>query len=298
MSEIPKPKILVILGPTAVGKSDIAVTLAKKFNGEIVSADSRQVYKGMDTGTGKITKKEMGGVKHYLLDVVSPQTVFNVIKYRKLAEKAIEEILAKNKLPIICGGTGFYIQALVDNPLYPDVKPDPKLRAQLEKMTTTSLLLKLQKLDRARYESIDQANRVKIIRALEIALALGSVPKVKLEPKYDALQIGLTLKDKVLKDRILIRLKRRMESGMISEVKKLHAEGVSWKRLESFGLEYRYLALYLQNKLTKDEMIRQLNSAIWHYARRQKTWFRRDKRIKWFSPKDIKKIEMNLRKLL
>ena len=294
----PKPKILVILGPTAVGKSDLAVELAKKFNGEVISADSRQVFKGMNIGTGKITKKEMCGVKHYLLNVVKPMTKYNVAKYKVQAEKAIEEILAKKKLPIICGGTGFYIQAVIDGVVFPDVKPDEKLRAQLEKWTTEKLLKTLEKLDKKRFESIDQNNRVRIIRAIEIAKSLGSVPEMSSQSHYNALQIGITAPDEILRERIYKRLIKRLKGGMINEIKKLHTQGMSWKRMDQLGLEYRYLSRFLNNKLTKSEMIEKLNSEIWQFARRQKSWFRRDMRIKWFRLEEKRKIEREIRNFI
>jgi tRNA dimethylallyltransferase len=165
------PKILVILGQTAVGKSNLAVRLAKKFNGEIISADSRQVYKGLDIGTGKITKKEMGDVPHFLLDVVSPKRKFSVSQYKKLADKAIKHILGKHKTPIIVGGTGFYIQAIVDNLVLPEVKPDLKLRKKLEKKSTEELVKILKKLDSERAREIDTKNPRRLIRAIEIARA-------------------------------------------------------------------------------------------------------------------------------
>ncbi|MFZ2038660.1 MAG: tRNA (adenosine(37)-N6)-dimethylallyltransferase MiaA [Minisyncoccia bacterium] len=291
-----KPKILVILGPTAVGKSDMAVSLAKKFNGEIISADSRQVFKGMDIGTGKITEKEMLGVKHYLLDIIDPMTKFNVAKYKKLVDKIILEIIGKGKLPIICGGTGFYIQAVVDNVIFPDVKPNEKLRALLEKYTTEKLLKTLEKLDEKRFKTIDQNNRVRIIRAIEIAKSLGSVPKIVSDSKYNVLQIGITAPDEVLRDRIYKRLIRRMNGGMVNEIKKLHKNGMSWKRMEQLGLEYRYLSRFLTGKYSKAEMLEKLNSEIWQFARRQKSWFRRDNRIRWYKLEEQKKIEKEIKK--
>ncbi|MBU4078319.1 tRNA (adenosine(37)-N6)-dimethylallyltransferase MiaA, partial [Patescibacteria group bacterium] len=165
-----KPKIIVVVGPTASGKSDLAVEIAKKYNGEVVSADSRQVYKGMDIGTGKITQKEMQGIKHYLLDVASPKTRFTVAQYQKKANQAIGEIIKKEKLPILCGGTGFYIQSIVDNIAIPKVKPDLKLRKNLEKQSAEELFEQLKKLDSERAKNIDKYNKRRLIRAIEIVL--------------------------------------------------------------------------------------------------------------------------------
>ncbi len=286
-----KPKIIVVLGPTATGKSDVAVALAKKFNGEIISADSRQVYKGMDLGSGKITKKEMAGIPHYLLDVVSPKTLFSVAKYKELAEKDIKKIISKNKIPIICGGTGFYIDSIVKNITLPEVKLDKKLRAKLEKYSAEKLFDMLKEPSPSRAKNIDKFNKVRLIRAIEIAKTLGEVPMIKEGPKkYDFIFIGLDTKDNILKEKISIRLFARIRAGMIDEIKKLHDQGVSWKRLESFGLEYRQTALFLQKKITEAQMIENLKNDIWHFVKRQRTWFKRNKDIKWFEPKEINKI--------
>lgn len=274
-------KLLVILGPTASGKSALAVNLAKKFNGEIISADSRQVYKGLDIGTGKITKKEMGNIPHHLLDIAHPKKTFSVQQFKKLAEKKINEIHAKGKLPILCGGTGFYIQAVIDDISLPEVKPDIKLRRNLEKKSITELGKILKKLDLKRYKTIDEKNPRRLIRAIEIAKELGHVPLLKKKAKFDVFQIGIRTDSKELQKKIHIRLLKRVQRGMVGEVKYLHTQGLSWKRLESLGLEYKYIALYLQKKLSKEEMLSKLESEIKKYAKRQNTWFKKDSRIMW-----------------
>lgn len=287
-----KNNVLVILGPTASGKSDLAVKLAKRFNGEVISADSRQVYKGLDIGTGKITKREMLGVPHHLLDIVSPKTNFNVAKWQKLANKKIRGIIFRNKLPIICGGTGFYIDAVTKGIVLPEVLPNHKLRKDLILKNNDELVKILSKLDPNRLKNIDQSNPVRLIRAIEIAKAIGKVPEIsEQKPLFDVLSIGLKLDDKILRKNINKRLEKRIKQGMINEAKKLHTKGVSWKRMEQLGLEYRYLALFLQNKISKEVMIEKLQFEIWHYAKRQMTWFNRDKTIKWFDPKDKKIIQ-------
>ena len=274
--------IVVIVGPTAVGKSEIAVKLAKKYDGEIVSADSRQVYKGLDIGTGKITKKEMAGMPHHMLDIENPQKQFSVVKYVRLSEKIIESIYKRGNLPIVCGGTGFYVNALVDGIILPDVPPNKKLREKMEKMSVEKLFNILNKLDKKRAGNIDRNNKRRIIRAIEIAKTLGKVPSIKNSPqKYNPVFIGINMSKEKLKENIKIRLEKRIKQGMIEEANKLHDKGLSWKRMYELGLEYRYLSLYLQNKITKEEMIRKLETEIWHYAKRQITWFKKDKRIKW-----------------
>jgi len=277
-------KLIVILGPTASGKTDLSIKIAKKYNGEVVSADSRQVYKGMNIGSGKITKKEMQGIPHYLLDVANPKTRFTVAQYQKLALKAIKIIQKRGKLPILVGGTGFYIQSIVDGIVIPEVKPDWKLRKKLERMTTEQMFEKLKILDPKRAESIDSKNPRRLIRALEIVLSTNtSIPVLsRVENQdMDILQIGVKKSSEELKKLINRRLLKRLNKNtLINEVKKLH-KVLSWKRLEEFGLEYRFVAQYLQNKLTYQEMIDKIQIESEHYVKRQTTWFKRDKRIYW-----------------
>ena len=300
MGKNPQQKIIVVLGPTSSGKSDLAVILAKKFKGEIVSADSRQVYRGMDIGTGKITKKETCSVPHHMLDVANPKRKYSVARYKREVEKIIRDISCRGKIPIVCGGTGFYIQAIVDNTTFPKVKSNPTLRKELKKLSTEELFLKLKKLDNFRAKNIDQHNPHRLIRAIEIATELGLVPSLeaRLPSKYDVLQLGIKTTDDILKERIYKRLLARLRRGMTAEVKRLHAEGVSWKRMEELGLEYKFLSWFLQEKISKEEMVEQLNTAIWQYAKRQKTWFKRDERIKWFSLNEMNKMEKEVEEFL
>lgn len=286
-----KPKIIVILGPTASGKSDLAVLLAKKIKGEVVSADSRQVYKGLSLGSGKITKKEMKGIPHHMLDVVNPKKTYSVHDFQKGAIKAIDKILQKGKVPIVCGGTGFYIDSIVKGTILPEVKPDQVLRGKLEGVNKEELFKTLKKLDPKRAKEIDPDNKVRLIRAIEIATALGKVPRIKTNPKYNTLQIGVLFDTEILRERINLRLQKRLKMGMIKEVENLHKNGLSWKRLEELGLEYRYIALYLQKKLTKEQMVTELQNKIHQYAKRQITWFKRDKNIVWIERPEVTKVE-------
>ena len=295
--------ILVILGPTATGKSKLAVRIANKYEGEVISADSRQVYTGLDIGTGKITKSEMRGIPHHMLDVVSPKKVFSVADWKKQAEKIIAQIISRGKLPIICGGTGFYIQSIVDNIVLPEVPPNFKLRKKLQNKTATELFKILQKLDPERAKTIEPKNPVRLIRAIEIAKTLGKVPPMSrtvldIKNDFEFLQIGLKLPDHELKRKIRIRLFARIREGMVEEAKKLHRHGLSWKRMRELGLEYRYLSYLIQKKITKEEFVQKLQTEIWRYAKRQMTWFKRDKRIKWFSPKETAKIDKEVAKFL
>lgn len=314
---IPNSKILVILGPTATGKSDLAVLLAEEiaqtkwdgFNGaEIISADSRQVYRGLNIGSGKITKKEMRGIPHHLLDVSDPRKRFNVAKYQELAREKIAAIFSRQHLPIICGGTGFYISALVDGIILPDVPPNEKLRVRLMQKSTDELIVILKKLDPARAKTVDQKNPRRLIRAIEIAIdadrtrtkhgQCAEKEKETVTHPYNALWVGLTLPREELKKKIAIRLSKRLKAGMIAEAKKLHVRGLSWKRMEELGLEYRYLARLLQNKITREEFVAQLSSEIWRFSKRQMTWFRREKRVKWFKPGDHEKISSLVKNFL
>jgi len=285
-------KLITVVGPTASGKSDLAVMIARAVGGEVVSADSRQVYTDLDLGTGKITRKEMRGVPHHLLDVASPKRTFTVAQYKKLAERSIADIIDRGNVPILCGGTGFYVQAIVDDLQIPNVPPNVPLRKTLSKKTVAELFAILTKLDPDRAYTIDAKNPVRLIRAIEIAQALGSVPKLPTKPAdmYDMLIVGILPSDAELRARIHKRLLARMRQGMLAEAKRLHIQGLSWKRMEDLGLEYRYLARHLQGKLTKKEMLEELENAIWQYAKRQKTWFKRDKRIVWITPAELKKI--------
>lgn len=295
-----KQKIILVLGQTATGKSDFAVQIAKEVNGEIISADSRQVYIGLDIGTGKITKKEMEKIPHHLLDVASPKKVFSVSNFKKLADKKIKEITKRKAVPIMCGGTGFYIDAVIDGTILPEVQPDAKLRTALAKKSPAQLFDMLQRLDPIRAETIDSNNPVRLIRAIEIVNALGSVPPIHTSPTgaiYDVLKIGLSLPDEVLKKNIHTRLLARIKKGMLKEVQNLRDSGLSWKRLEALGLEYRYCALHLQGKITKQEMIEKLNAEIWQYAKRQKTWFKRDATILWIDPREIHEKAKALKKV-
>ncbi len=316
-----RTKVIVIVGPTASGKSDLAIKLAKKYNGEIISADSRQVYKGMDIGTGKVARDRLkakslktkakqnsglspsaldlkrhyysSGIEHHLIDVVSPKKQFTANDFKKLGEKAIKKITNKNKIPIIVGGTGFYIDILLGRMAMAEVPPNKKLLAQLDKFTAEKLFEKLKKLDPRRAKMIDSTNKRRLIRALEIVEAIGKVPALTtnyslLTTSYDALWIGLKPKD--LKKRIKNRLDTRLKEGMIKEVERLHKQGVSWKRLYDFGLEYRWVSRYLREvkskklkvkSFDKSEFYEKLLSEITKYSKRQMTWFKKNKKIHW-----------------
>ena len=283
-------KILVILGPTASGKSDLGVRLAKKFKGEIISADSRQVYNDLNIGTGKITKKEMGSVPHHLLDVANPKKPFSVAQWLERTNHAIAEIVRKERIPIVVGGTGFYIDVLSGRESIANVPVNKKLRARLSKKSNAVLFKSLREKDPRRARSIDPHNKVRLIRALEIIKALGKVPNVQ-SPTSDKRFVYIGLKPDNPDERIRTRLKMRL-NGMIAEGKRLHKKGLSYKRMHELGLEYRYVAMYLQRKLNELEMFNKLNTEIRRYAKRQMTWFKRNKRIKWFTLSAVKGLKL------
>lgn len=288
-----KSKLVAVVGPTASGKSELAVFLAKKFNGEIISADSRQIYKDMDIGTGKVEgswKKARGqkiyfykGIAHYCIDFLPPKKQFSAGLFQTKAKKAISDILARGKLPILCGGTGHWIDAVVFDQKLPEVKPNPALRQKLEKMPAEKLFTRLQKLDPARAKNIDRFNKRRLIRALEIVLATGQpVPALNHQSRpYDCLWLGLAWSQKTLYQRIDQRLRERLNQGMAKEISRLHKKGLPWKRLNDFGLEYRFVSNFLKKEISREEMQKRLSFAIKHYAKRQMTWWKRNPEIHW-----------------
>ena len=278
-----KAKVLVILGPTSSGKTALSIELAKKYGGEIVSADSRQVYRGMNLGTGKVTNDEMQTIPHHMLDVANPKNVYSVSDYVLGARACIGDIHARGKLPIICGGTAFYIDAVLGKAQLPDVPPNPTLRKKLEQKSAPELFLMLTKLDPARAKNIDPHNPVRLVRAIEIAKALGKVPPLKKTVvPYDVLQIGLDMPDEMLKTRITLRLTERLKMGMLDEGRALHQKGLSFCRMRQLGLEYGAMADLLTHKVGRVPFEMTLANDIWQYAKRQRVWWKRDKTIVWF----------------
>lgn len=310
-----KPKVLVILGPTASGKTRLAVDLAHKLKGEIVSADSRQVFRGMDIGTGKDLKEYGTGknkVSYHLIDVVNPNEEFNLAKYQKLANEAIKKIISAGHLPILVGGTGLYLQAIVDGYKLSHYRPDLKKRALLEKMSVQDLfnLLEKQKPDFAhKLNNSDKNNPRRLIRYLEIISQEKNKPdSKKKEPlaskkdiHYDFLLLGLNKSDEEIRKLINKRIIDRLENEeMVAEVERLYREGIDWLKLNSFGLEYRFISFFLQAKISYEGMIEKLGTASYRFAKRQKTWFRRwekqGRKIEWLS--DFKEAEETVKKWL
>lgn len=304
-----KSKLLVILGPTSTGKTDLALLLAKKFNGELISCDSRQVYIGLDIGTGKLPsgkwkvedgrwKKEKGfwwldGIKIWMYDVVGYRKQYSVADYVKEASRIIEEIRERGKLPIIVGGTGFYLKALLEGLSNLTIPMDPKLREELDSLSLQELQTRLQELSTQKWEkmnSSDRQNPRRLIRAIELSVGgfqrtgkITTLPRQMRLAQSDVLKIGLTAPREILYQRIDERVIDRINQGMIDEAEELHKKGLTFKRMRQLGLEYGILADYMENKIkNKEELIKLLQGKIHGYARRQITWFKKEKEVFWF----------------
>ena len=284
------PKLVVLLGPTASGKSGLGITLAQRFNGEIISADSRQVYRSLDIGTAKVTPAEQALIPHHVLDVADPREIYTVAQFQRDAIAAINDILKRSHQPFLVGGSPHYIQTVVDNLDIPHIEPQPELRAQLEKRPLPELLEQLEELDPRGAATIDRNNPRRVIRALEVCLISGkpfSQQRKMSDPLYQSLLLGIEWPREVLYRRIDERVDERMQQGMVQEVQRLLDEGVSQQRLEALGLEYRYITRWLTGAFeNEDEMVQRLKYAIHDFTRRQLTWFRKEKRIVWMNGGD------------
>ena len=294
-----KPKVIVICGPTASGKTALSIELAKKINGEIVSADSMQIYKDMDIGTAKTTTEEMQGIKHYLQDFVEPDKRYSVADYKVDAEKAIEEILSKGKTPIVVGGTGLYVDSLIYGIEYQEIKFDEKYRKELEDIALEkgleTLYKKAQEIDPEAMKKISCNDKKRIIRVLEIYKATGKtkteqeIESRKKEVKYDYKVFAIDWEREKLYERINKRVDIMIENGLIEEVENL------LKKYKEFptamqGVGYKEVVEYLNGYLTKEEMIDKIKQETRRYAKRQITWFRKNKQTIWIGPQDLQKI--------
>jgi tRNA dimethylallyltransferase len=272
----PSCNLLVILGPTASGKTRLAVQLASALKGEIISADSRQVYRGMDIGTGK-DLGEYGEVPYHLIDIVDPGTEFNLFTFQRLFLETFDRILARGRLPVLAGGTGMYLDAVLRGYRLVEAPEDPALRAELAPLPMDRLAERLQQLTSRLHNTTDLLDRERLVRAIEIARYEKDHAPVPL-PALHPLVIGIRWDREALRRRITARLKERLSNGMIEEVARLHAGGIPWDTLEFYGLEYRFVARHLKGDIARNDMVQQLNSAIHDFAKRQETWFRRMER--------------------
>ncbi len=286
-----KPKVLAIVGPTASGKTSLGITLAQHFHGEVISADSRQVYRGLDLGTGKVTRVEMDGIPHHLLDVANPQKVYTVSDYVRDARPVLYDINHRGLTPIVVGGSFFYVDALLGRVSLPEVPPNEALRTELDSMTTEALFAYLEKQDPRRASEIDKDNRRRLIRAIEISAALGAVPLPYTESPYDVLMFGIAIEKEVLHANIHKRLIDRIEMGMVREVEALLKNGLSHERLESLGIEYNVISRHLRGALSYYKMLEEIETKSRQFAKRQMTWLKRDKSIVWVDKSDIESIE-------
>jgi tRNA dimethylallyltransferase len=283
MSETPEKlqKIVVIVGPTASGKTALAVELAQEFNGEIVSADSRQIYRGLDIGTGKVTSAETRGVPHHLIDIADPRTAYTAADFLREADAAIADIISRGKVPIVAGGTLFYVDILLGNRSVAEVPANPALRAELEKLSAETLYEKLLAADPTYARRIDKRNPRRLVRALEIAAAKGGMPPFAATRRYDACVIGLDVPLGVLRAHIETRLDKTLDAGLVEETKKLLADGVPEERLDEIGLEYRVVLAHLRGAYDYEEMRTLLKQKVWQYAKRQRTWLKKMPGIRW-----------------
>jgi len=267
--------LLTILGPTASGKTRLAVALAAELGGEIISADSRQVFRRMDIGTGK-DLHEYGAVPYHLIDILEPGAEFSVFAFQSLFITAFEEITARGHLPVVCGGTGLYLDAVLRGYRMVQVPEDPALRQELEGQTIEELAALLLALRPGQHNNTDLLDKARTIRAIEIAryeaLHAGESEPF---PEILPLVIGIRWERAELRRRITERLRQRLDGGMIEEVQRLHKEGIAWERLDYYGLEYRFVGAFLRGELTANDLFQKLNSAIHGFAKRQETWFRR-----------------------
>jgi len=272
-------KLIVVCGTNASGKSGLGVALAQRYGGEIVSADSRQVFRGLDLGSGKIAPEEMKGVPHHLIDVCEPGDFFSMHDFQRLAYEAIDGILARSRLPFLVGGTGLYVASVTEGYVMSDSPPDLEYRQYLETFETPRLYEML--LKAVPDTDVEPKNRNRVMRLLE-KLHAGDDHVPHNQPRYECLKLGVTWDRETLRRRIDERLERRLKAGMIDEVRGLIDRGVSLEFLMKLGLEYRFITQYLTGQIaTEAEMVELLGTAIKQFAKRQMTWFRRDGDIQW-----------------
>ena len=300
-----KKNLIVILGPTACGKTKLAARLAFDFQGEIISVDSRQVYRGMDIGTGKdLQDYNVNGVKIpcHLIDIVNPAEEFNLFEFQKRFYEIHRKLIAKKIIPFAAGGTGLYLEAIIAGYQMPPAVSSTEFRIKLQEKSSEELRATLLELKPTQHNKTDLDDKERIIRAIEIEMARKQTATGERIQDIDAAVFGVKLDRERLRELITTRLKQRLQAGMIEEAVRLHNEGVTWERMEGFGLEYRYLSQYLQNKISHEEMFNKLNTAIHQFAKRQMTWFRRMERkgivINWIEADDYKLLKESVNKYL
>lgn len=301
-----RTNLIVILGPTASGKTALGVKLAAEFQGEIISADSRQVYRGMDIGTGKDLSEyqaEGKNIAYHLIDIIEPELEFNVFEFQTRCFQIFHNLNERGALPVLVGGTGLYLESVLTGYVLPPVTQNDRLREELEEKSQAQLQDILLGMTPELHNKTDLDDRNRIIRKIEIERARqNQQDKRQQKPDIHAGVFGIYRERAELRKRISARLKQRLRDGLIEEVSTLHSQGVSWKRLDSFGLEYRYVAQYLQKQMTKDEMLSRLEIAIGQFAKRQMTWFRRMEKkgvaIEWITGDDYNHLRHRVTEML
>lgn len=275
--------MIVVLGPTASGKTRLGVGLAQTLRGEVISADSRQVYRGMDIGSGK-DLAEYGDIPHHLIDIVDPGYEFSLFEFQRRFSETCKSIRERGKLPVLVGGTGMYLQAVLKGYRLVETPLNPALRKELADLTLTALAERLKRSATRLHNTTDLLHRDRLVRAIEIA-EYEQIHEPEPLPEMNPLIFGIRCGREILRQRITARLKERLAHGMIEEVERLHLEGIPWETLEFYGLEYRFIACHLKGELSRNDMFQKLNSAIHSFAKRQETWFRRMERdgvvIRW-----------------
>jgi len=285
--------LITILGPTATGKTRIAALLAKEINGEIISADSRQVYKGMDIGTGKdLIEFQKANIIYHLIDIIEPSEEYNLFRFTKDFQSSFKEITKKNKIPILVGGTGLYISAILQSYILPEINDESELK-KLSLMSNSELKQTLLGLKPVLHNKTDLTSKDRLVRAILVEKSRGK--NIESIANLHSLNIGIKLDREEIKKRITKRLKERLSVGMIEEVEQLLQKGISSEKLNYFGLEYKFVCQYLEGKLNYNDMFQKLNSSIHNFAKRQMTWFRKMERegvnINWFSPDNYSAIK-------
>lgn len=300
--------LIILTGPTAVGKTELSIALAKSIGGEIISADSMQVYKYMDIGTAKIRSEEMDGVPHHLIDILEPDVAFNVAMFKDLAKSSVEDIYSRGRIPILVGGTGFYIQALLYDIDFSEEDSDSSIRKELETLVEIKgaafLHEKLREVDPESAEQIHANNVKRVIRALEYyqlhgeKISTHNETERHKESPYDFLYFVLTHDRQVLYERIEKRIDQMIDHGLISEVDNLLKKGYDSSLVSMQGLGYKELIPYLQKKCTLDEAIYVLKRDTRHFAKRQLTWFRRERNVRWLDKSLVSSDEEILKEIL
>lgn len=288
--------VVAIVGPTGVGKSSLGVHLARLFNGEVISADSRQVYQGLDIGAEMLRQSDMEGIPHHLIGAIPVTQIYSAADFKRDGEELISDIVSRDHIPFVVGGTGFYTSALLEGLVLPEIPANPELRSQLEELSTEELVAQLQEKDSRRLNTIDTNNRRRLIRALEIIDSLGSVPEAQTEEQYSTVWIGI-LPPQNLKELLRERAVKQINDGLLDETKVL-LESIPTERIHELGFEYQAALSVIQEQRSIEELPDLLAQKNFDYAKRQMTYFRKNKKIVWIERSEVEKAETLVREHL